>query len=808
MATKIYIIDSNQAQYTDEEFSAIQSELYSEGVFNVNGTNDDLLVTENTTPDLSVLINTGGVLISYLKNAITWKVIGKSNAVENLAVNPNTSGSNRVDAVIAHFNQDEPNELKNNVFELLVIEGSGTSPLSDGDIDTAVGDTNWYRLADVTVPNGASQILDANISDTRLAISIGINEGGYRSRYIGDGSSLFGILKNPLDSSILADTDIAYDIGAPTERFRNLYTENEYSDFFHGDGRFLTNVPTSGLEIQATLGEDYPANDIMVIDQSSGTTLRQVYGASYIVGQTFTIPTGMSEIHRLDLALGKNGNPTPNDEDIICEIWTESAGFPDTLIATADARKVYEVTSGASGGEWCRFLFSTPVAVTAGTQYVIVVRCAAGTSTNYIRSYWINADIYPGGNYIYSINGGTSWTATTGDMKFRVFGDNNIQYPFYIDDGNYSDVVIAEQTNQSSYYQIYTTNFTAQIFDSYDFNWLSSFRVYIYRQGSPGNIPVNFEIQSVDANGDPTGTVLFSDSLIANTEITTSPAYYKFNAGIALTPNTKYALVITMPSGGNAANNIRWYYRVTDTTIPNGYAATTGGAGWNKLSTADMTCTFNGQQQRVAGSAYRVQPGHIDRHLPAGIPPNTTPISAGNPITLRVMGTVVGWSGLTTGQDYWLDVNGTSLRTSPPLILQGTTEGFPISDSRGAEVFIGQAVSPTTINLNLNKPSQVIAQITSISFPAGVLNYTIPTPKNTAAIRAVGRTPWTSTSIYGGGDLFVDGVSKIYSEVREVGNISAMATISLNWNLGSSHLFNVSTAGTGANAQYITYYRK
>ena len=70
-----------------------------------------------------------------------------------------------------HLTQSEPNSLKNNVAELRVVTGTGIAALSDAAIGTELGDSNWTRLANVTVPNADTTIENANISDTRTRIS-------------------------------------------------------------------------------------------------------------------------------------------------------------------------------------------------------------------------------------------------------------------------------------------------------------------------------------------------------------------------------------------------------------------------------------------------------------------------------------------------------------------------------------------------------------------------------------------------------------------------------------------------------------
>jgi len=166
MAVVISFIASNLGSYSDAEFSRFISNARNEGVFNTNS-GDDFLVHESTPNAMSVDIEPGFALVEYTKNSQTWKVMVNSTVAVTRTINANSSGSNRVDAVVIHLTQDEPNSLKNNVGEILVVDGDGVSPLSDADINTELGDTNWYRLADITVPNATPDIEDGDIDDVR-----------------------------------------------------------------------------------------------------------------------------------------------------------------------------------------------------------------------------------------------------------------------------------------------------------------------------------------------------------------------------------------------------------------------------------------------------------------------------------------------------------------------------------------------------------------------------------------------------------------------------------------------------------------
>lgn len=97
-----------------------------------------------------------------------------------------------------------------------------------------------------------------------------------------------------------------------------------------------------------------------------------------------------------------------------CAIYATSGGLPTgAALGTATA-----LTSFASGD--LTFSFSTPVSVTAGTTYAIVVWLSAYTAGNFAWNYQ-NTNPYSGGQRCTSSNSGGSWTGdSTSDYRFTI----------------------------------------------------------------------------------------------------------------------------------------------------------------------------------------------------------------------------------------------------------------------------------------------------------------------------------------------------------------------------------------------------
>lgn len=178
MSTRAFFLNSDTTIYGEEEMNFVQKFLLDQGVLNTEGAdwedffaNGDLKVTERGAgANMSVDVAPGWAIISTIRNSISFKIFCQSIGVTNLPVTANSSGNNRVDAVIMKVARlVEPNILANNIVTLEVVEGDDTSPLSDNDIQTAIGaNFDFIRLADITVPDSTSDIEDGDIADTRV----------------------------------------------------------------------------------------------------------------------------------------------------------------------------------------------------------------------------------------------------------------------------------------------------------------------------------------------------------------------------------------------------------------------------------------------------------------------------------------------------------------------------------------------------------------------------------------------------------------------------------------------------------------
>lgn len=178
------------------DVSLIETDYFDSGVGDYSGDGTDCKVVAAGTPDNTVIVSIGKVYINDVDDGLeeihTERLFVR--VARTLTVPANSTGNVRVDAVIARIDVDEePDAQADNVGTVEIITGDGTSPLSDNDIQTEVGDDAWYRLADIETPDSFASITNSEIVDTRafaqvktLALSSLIN--GTLTSYIATGS--------------------------------------------------------------------------------------------------------------------------------------------------------------------------------------------------------------------------------------------------------------------------------------------------------------------------------------------------------------------------------------------------------------------------------------------------------------------------------------------------------------------------------------------------------------------------------------------------------------------------------------------
>ena len=167
----LYTLRSGATQHTEDSVLQLVTDLIdTAGVFDLSSSNH-FLVQAQDTPDMTVKVNIGR---AFIKKTGSNAYPVRSTEVENVAVDANSSGNNRIDTLVLYIDLSaSPVPQATNVAKLKIVKGtpaaSPTAP-SDADIATDIGSSNPYiEFADIAVANGASSIIAGNITDMRGA---------------------------------------------------------------------------------------------------------------------------------------------------------------------------------------------------------------------------------------------------------------------------------------------------------------------------------------------------------------------------------------------------------------------------------------------------------------------------------------------------------------------------------------------------------------------------------------------------------------------------------------------------------------
>ena len=198
MGMKVGILPSTQTLWKAEDFLSFLKDFASEGLANTSGNGTDLKVTQRALgANMSVDVATGAYYKTVTISGRSWKVRAENLSLLNITIPANASGSNRVDAIVMTLNLSvDPDATASNVGAIVRVAGTGATALLDAAITASVGHSNWVRLANVTVANGASSILDASIANLPTPVIIGSNTTNYKTKFTGDGSLLENLVFN------------------------------------------------------------------------------------------------------------------------------------------------------------------------------------------------------------------------------------------------------------------------------------------------------------------------------------------------------------------------------------------------------------------------------------------------------------------------------------------------------------------------------------------------------------------------------------------------------------------------------------
>ena len=157
-----------------------------------------------------------------------------------------------------------------------------------------------------------------------------------------------------------------------------------------------------------------PTPELDQIQNIDVSNVTQVYGANFY-DQTFTVsasggPSGVNNIVEIALSMASSGDPA---YPLTVALYSDSSGSPGTLLSTATIPAFANPVQ-----EWVVASFGSPVAVTAGLVYHIVVSCPLTDQADCYDLFGSVADEYPYGQLSVSTNSGLTYSPVNPSQDF------------------------------------------------------------------------------------------------------------------------------------------------------------------------------------------------------------------------------------------------------------------------------------------------------------------------------------------------------------------------------------------------------
>lgn len=383
----IFFLNSTNRVYDDTELNKLPGILFSTGVFNTlkDANNDpasqalwrvggDFLV-EPAGGSMNVTAKPGSatVLVSSNQGSTTEQqrvVIQEDNEL-TASVAANATLPVRADAVVLRVDQsiitdDDLNASGSNAVSLVVISGNSANPLSDLEITVALGGDPFIRLADLLVPQNATEITGSMVTDRRTLAKM--------ARSVKMGSDVFRFFAVTEDPAELEQGDVWYN---STEGILKMYDGTntislQTQDFdwgYYPPGGVDQNVENADPIVENTgtsgVGSVGVYKTIDLGDTPGSFTL--------MAGELFEMPNIENPYIRL-----KMGNPLyPAGIDV--EVWSvDGSDDPDSKLET-----VLSLSAGnVPKNDYVSFYLDGNL-YTPGTKYLLVIR---SNQTGFINS--------------------------------------------------------------------------------------------------------------------------------------------------------------------------------------------------------------------------------------------------------------------------------------------------------------------------------------------------------------------------------------------------------------------------------------
>ena len=239
----------------------------------------DCAATQNGTPNQTVNVAAGSGYVlnsSWAANSTAqtrfWRFV--NDASVNVSFAANASGNPRIDSVFAQINTSTtPDASASNVCTFVVVQGtpagSPTAPATPN---------NSLRIADITLANGYTQILTANIADQRVRVSQSITNATLTTPTITSATEISPAFQGLVSPWVLATDTWAY-VSANSIKITGLDRTGYY---------------TPGMFIRYKQGGAYQYRVIASAAFSSDTTITLMPTSDYTLTNTTITDTWYS----------------------------------------------------------------------------------------------------------------------------------------------------------------------------------------------------------------------------------------------------------------------------------------------------------------------------------------------------------------------------------------------------------------------------------------------------------------------------------------------------------------------------------
>lgn len=322
----------------------------------------DYAVAQSSPVAMSVTVGTGKAYIYISSLASYYRTL--LDAAVTLSIAANSSGSTRIDTICIKVDTGAtPDADASNVATVVVVQGT---PGAGAPATPA----NHYKLAEVTVANGAVSIVTANIADSRVQLNIRT------------GTKVGGVTPGAATDAAITFTDVTTNNASTTKHGFLKKLSNVATEFMNGVGNWVAISVASDGWVDAA--ESWAYASATTITVPSGAASKYAKGDKikltqttvkyfYIVGVADTVltVTGGSDYTVANAAISAN----------YYSHQTSPVGFPMEMNCAALTWNTSDIDNGTGGQQ-----------PTAGSHKF----CIIGNKL-FLRGAWANSNVFKNG---------------------------------------------------------------------------------------------------------------------------------------------------------------------------------------------------------------------------------------------------------------------------------------------------------------------------------------------------------------------------------------------------------------------------